>query len=182
MNLKVRLSLVVAMSENGVIGRDGGLPWHIRSDLKLFRATTLGKPVIMGSTTWESLPKKPLLGRLNLVLSRDVKTEAEGGIVCSSLFEALDIAREHAIDDGADEICVIGGANVFAQVLPKADRLYVTQVHAEVDGDTHFPAIDPAVWQVAREDAFAKADGDDYAFTFRVYERIRGQGTTFAPA
>ncbi len=173
MNLKVRLSLVVAMSENGVIGRAGGLPWHIRSDLKQFKAITEFKPIIMGSATWDSLPRKPLPNRLNLVLSRDAKFEAEGGIVCSSLFEALDIAREHAIDDGAEEICVIGGANVFAQVLPKADRIYVTRVHAEVEGDAHFPAIDPAAWRVAREEAHEKADGDDYAFTLTVYERVK---------
>ena len=166
-----RLALVVAMSENGVIGRDGGLPWHIRSDLKNFKAITQFKPVIMGSTTWESLPRKPLSGRLNLVLSRDPKFEAEGGVVCSTLMEALDIAREHAGDDGADEICVIGGANVYEQTLPKADRLYVTHVHAEIEGDTRFTAIDPHIWKVVREDRFEKGEGDDYAFTLKVYER-----------
>lgn len=166
-----KLVLVVAMSENGVIGRDGGLPWHIRSDLKNFKAITQFKPVIMGSNTWDSLPRKPLPGRLNLVLSRDLKFEAEGGIVCSTLMEALDIAREHAEDDGAEEICVIGGANLYAQTLPKADRLYVTLVHAEVEGDTHFPAIDPQLWKVVREEAYPQGEGDDHAFTFKIYER-----------
>ena len=172
MNLKVRLALVAAMSRNGVIGRDGGLPWHIRSDLKLFKRITDAKPIIMGSSTWDSLPRKPLPGRLNLVLSRDVKFEAEGGIVCSSLFEALDIAREHAIDDGADEICVIGGANVFAQVMARADRLYLTVVDAEVEGDVYFPAVDPAAWKLVSEEPHEKAEGDDYAFTLKTYERI----------
>ncbi len=182
MIVKVRLSLVVAMSDNRVIGRGTGrnstLPWHIRSDLKKFKEITHSKPIIMGSTTWESLPRKPLPGRLNLVLTRDPTFEAEGGIVVNSLHEALDIGREHAVEDGAPasdmpEICVIGGANVFAQCLPKADRLYVTHVDATIeDGDTFFPEIDPAVWKVVSEEAFPKAEGDDYAFTLRVYERV----------
>ncbi len=176
MMAKVRLALVVAMSENRCIGKDGGLPWHIRSDLKRFKEITHSKPVIMGSATWDSLPRKPLPGRLNLVVSRDPKFEAEGGIACGSLFEALDIAREHAVEDGAPtpgdlEICCIGGANVFGQLLPKANRLYVTHVHATVDGDTFFPEIDPAVWTVVSEEALPKGEHDDYACTLKVYDR-----------
>ncbi|MDI7775239.1 dihydrofolate reductase [Asticcacaulis sp. EMRT-3] len=129
-------------------------------------------PIITDDDTWDSLPKKPLPGRLNLVLSRDLKFEAEGGIICSTLLEAIDIAREQAADDGVDEICVIGGANIYGQTLPRADRLYVTHVHADVEGDTHFPAIDPKVWKVVREDAHAAGEGDDYAFTATVYERV----------
>ncbi len=170
---KVRLSLVVAMSDNGVIGRERGLPWHLRSDLKRFKEITQFKPIIMGSTTWDSLPKKPLPGRLNIVLSRDPRMEAEGGVICTTLMEALDIAREHAADDGADEICIIGGANVYEQTLPRADRLYVSHVHADVEGDAHFPAIDPAVWQVTSEESFAKTENDDHDFTLRVYDRIK---------
>lgn len=170
---KVRLALVVAMSDNGVIGRDGGLPWHLRSDLKRFKEITQFKPIIMGSTTWDSLPKKPLPGRLNIVLSRDMRMEAEGGVVCHTLFEALDIAREHAADDGADEICVIGGANIYEQTLPKADRIYVSHVHADVEGDAHFPVIDAAVWQVTSEESFAKTENDDHDFTLKIYERIK---------
>ena len=172
MSTKIRIALVVAMSENGVIGRDGGLPWHLRSDLKMFKEITQFKPVIMGATTWDSLPKKPLPGRLNLVLTRDPTFEAPGAIVCNSLFEAFDIAKEHAADDGADEICVIGGANVYAQVLPKADRLYVTRVHATIDGDTVFPVVDPAQWEETRSEAFTRAEGDDYDFTLKVYDRV----------
>jgi dihydrofolate reductase len=168
---QVRLALVVAMSENRVIGKDGGLPWHIRSDLKKFKEITQFKPIIMGSNTWDSLPRKPLPGRLNLVLSRDLRFEAEGGIVCNTLFEALDIAREHAVDDGADEICIIGGANVFEQLLPKAGRIYLTQVHATVEGDTFFPAIDDSQWTLSSEEAFEKAEGDDYAWTLKVFDR-----------
>lgn len=178
MSPKVRLALVVAMSENGVIGRDGGLPWHLRSDLREFKRITLGKPVIMGSTTWESLPKKPLPGRLNLVLSRDPKMEAEGGIICTTLHEALDIGREHAIEDeiphDMPEICVIGGANVYAQTLPRADRLYVTLVHVTTEGDTHFAPIDLAQWRVLSEEPHEPGEGDDHAFTLKVYERLKG--------
>lgn len=169
---KIKLALVVAMSDNGVIGKDGGLPWHLRSDLKRFKEITLNKPILMGSNTWDSLPKKPLPGRLNLVLSRDPRFEADGGVICSSLFEALDIAREHAIDEGCEEICVIGGANIYEQTLPKADRLYVSHVHATVEGDAHFPLIDPAVWCVSEEAAFQKTENDDYDFTLKVYDRI----------
>ncbi|MGA9657800.1 MAG: dihydrofolate reductase [Asticcacaulis sp.] len=170
---KIRLSLVVAMSDNGVIGKDGGLPWHLRSDLKRFKEITQFKPILMGSNTWDSLPKKPLPGRLNIVLSRDIKMEADGAVICSSLFEALDIAREHAADDGADEICVIGGASIYEQTLPRADRLYVSHVHASVDGDTFFPVIDPAIWYVKEEAAFSKTEHDDHDFTLKVYERIK---------
>ncbi|CAL4867853.1 Dihydrofolate reductase [Asticcacaulis sp. MM231] len=169
---KVRLALVVAMSDNGVIGKNGGLPWHLRSDLRRFKEITQFKPIIMGSTTWDSLPKKPLPGRLNIVLTRDPRMEADGGIICNSLFEALDIAREHAADDGADEICVIGGANVYEQTLPKADRIYVSHVHADVEGDAHFPKIDPSVWKVTSEESFAKTENDDHDFTLKIYERI----------
>lgn len=168
---KPLLSLIVAMSENRVIGRDNTLPWHLKSDLKMFKAITQFKPIIMGSNTWDSLPRKPLPGRLNLVCSRDLKFEAEGGIVCGSLFEALDIAREHAADDGAEEVVVIGGANIYAQTLPKADRLYVTLVHTTLDGDALFPEIDPAQWGEVKSEFNAKGDGDDYDFTLKVYER-----------
>src|SRR5690606_32240555 len=118
--MKPRLALIVAMSENRVIGRDNGLPWRLKSDMQHFKALTQFKPVIMGSNTWDSLPRKPLPGRLNLVLSRDRLFEAEGGVICSTLSEALDIAYEHAEDDGAEEVMVIGGANIYAQTLPKA--------------------------------------------------------------
>jgi len=168
---RVRIALVVAMSENGVIGRDGGLPWRLKSDLRQFKAITTGKPVIMGSTTWDSLPRKPLPGRLNLVLSRDAKFEAVGAVVCNSLFEALDIAREHAIEEDAEEICVIGGADVFTQMLPKADRLYLTTVHAIIDGDTFFPPIDLSGWTLTATEVFPQAEGDDYPFTLRVLDK-----------
>ena len=166
------LAIVAARARNGVIGRDGALPWRLKSDMALFKATTMGKPVIMGRKTWDSLPKKPLPGRANLVLSRDGTFEPGGAVVCERFDEALSMAREQAGEDGAEEVCVIGGTAVFALALPKAKRLYLTEVDADIDGDATFPALDEAAWREARKAAHAASEGDDYAFTFRVLERI----------
>lgn len=165
------VSLVFARARNGVIGRGGTLPWRLKSDLALFKATTLFKPVIMGRRTWDSLPKKPLPGRLNVVLSRDGSFEPTGAVVCESFDEALQIAREQAADDGADEVCVIGGAAVFAEALPKARRLYITEVEADVEGDVVLPPTDESVWREVRREAHAAGLDDDYPFVFRVLER-----------
>jgi dihydrofolate reductase len=165
------VSLVVARARNGVIGRAGGLPWRLKSDMALFKATTMGKPIIMGRKTWDSLPKQPLPGRLNLVLSRDIEFEPQGGLVCETLSEALDIAREQAADDGVDEICVIGGVAVFEHAFPKARRLYLTEVEAEVQGDAVFPPFDETAWHEVRRESHPAGEGDDYPFTFRVLER-----------
>src|SRR5436190_2148490 len=124
----------IARARNGVIGRDGGLPWRLKSDLAIFRAVTMGKPVIMGRKTWESLPRKPLVGRTNIVLSRDGSFEPSGAVVCEEFAEAVAIAREQAEDDGAREVCVIGGASLFEMALPKARRLHLPEVDAEVEG------------------------------------------------
>ena len=161
----------IARARNGVIGRDGDLPWRLKSDLALFKQTTLFKPVIMGRKTWDSLPKKPLPGRLNVVLSRDGSFEPQGALVCETLDEALHIAREHAADDGAEEVCVIGGAAVFAEALPRAKRLYLTEVDADVEGDVHLPKIDESQWREVRREAYPAGPDDDYPFVFRVLER-----------
>ena len=165
------LSLVVARASNGVIGRNGDLPWRLKSDLALFKATTLGKPIIMGRKTWDSLPKKPLPGRMNVVLSRDGSFEPEKAVACESFMEAVQIAREQAQDDGVDEICVIGGRALFEMALPKARRLYITEVAAEVEGDVTFPDFDEAAWTEVRREDHPAGEGDDHAFTFRVLER-----------
>jgi dihydrofolate reductase len=167
----VPLALVVARARNGVIGRDGGLPWRLRSDLQRFKAVTMGKPCVMGRKTWESLPLRPLPGRLNLVVSRDLSFEAKGGVVAHSLDEALAIAREQAADDGAEEVCVIGGAALFQAALPRARRLYLTEVEAEPDGDVLFPTFDEAEWTERSAERVEPGDKDDHAFTFRVLER-----------
>lgn len=161
----------VARSLNGVIGRHGDLPWRIRSDLKLFRHLTLGKPVIMGRKTWDSLPIRPLKGRLNLVLSRDGAFQPAGAVVCESLNEAIQIGREQAEDDGEDEVCVIGGAALFAAALPRAKRLYLTEVQAEVEGDVAFPPFDEGEWTEVSREAHAREERDDYDWVFRVLER-----------
>lgn len=167
--------LVVARARNGVIGRDGDLPWRLRSDLQRFKAITIGKPCIMGRKTWESLPLRPLPGRLNVVLTRDEgwgeDGQAKGALVCRTLDEAIEIARETAMDDGVDEICVIGGAGLFEAALPRAKRLYVTEVEAEVEGDVLFPAFDEAAWTEVSSEAHPAGEKDDHAFVFRVLER-----------
>src|SRR6478672_11084742 len=151
----------IARARNGVIGKDGGLPWRLRSDLAIFRAITMGKPVIMGRKTWESLPKKPLVGRTNIVLSRDGSFEPKGAVVCEDFGEAVSIAREQAAEDGAREVCVIGGASLFEQTLPKAARLYLTEVEAEVEGDVTLAPFDESRWREVSAKAYPAGEGDD---------------------
>ena len=166
-----QLVLVVARARNGVIGRDGDLPWRLRSDLQRFKALTLGKPCIMGRRTWDSLPLKPLPGRLNLVLTRDESFEARGAVVCTTLDEAVEIARETAEEDGVGEVCVIGGVALFEKALPRAKRLYLTEVGAEPEGDVLFPAFDETAWTEVSCEAVPAGEKDDHAFAFRVLER-----------
>lgn len=167
--------LVVARGSNGVIGRDGGLPWRLRSDLQRFKAITVGKPCIMGRKTWESLPLKPLPGRLNIVLTRDEgwgeDGQAKGALVCRTLDEAIEIARETAEEDGVDEVCVIGGVALFAAALPRAKRLYLTEVDAAPDGDAVFPDFDESDWTETANEPHPAGEKDDHAFTFRTLER-----------
>jgi dihydrofolate reductase len=167
----IPLAIVVARAANGVIGRKGDLPWRLKSDLALFKANTLGKPVIMGRKTWDSLPRKPLPGRMNLVLSMDGSFEPEQAVVCESFLEAVQMAREQAQEDGVDEVCVIGGRALFEMALPKAKRLYLTEVDASPEGDVTFPAFDESAWTEVRREAHPAGDGDDHAFVFRVLER-----------
>lgn len=165
----------VARARNGVIGRAGALPWRLKSDLALFKQTTLFKPVIMGRKTWESLPRRPLPGRMNLVLTRDgsyaEQPVAKGAVVCEQFAEALAIAREQAEEDGAEEVCVIGGADLFALALPKARRLYLTEVDVDAEGDVVMPPIDERDWTEVRREAHPAGPDDDHAFVFRVLER-----------
>ena len=162
----------IARARNGVIGKDGRLPWRLKSDLAIFRAVTMGKPVIMGRKTWESLPKKPLVGRTNIVLSRDGSFEPQGAVACEDFSEAVQIAREQAEEDGRDEICVIGGASLFELALSRARRLYLTEVEAEVEGDVRLSAIDESRWREVRREAHPASEQDQYPFVFRVLERL----------
>ena len=168
----IRLTLgPIARARNGVFGRAGGLPWRLKTDMALFKQLTMGKPVIMGRRTWDSLPKKPLPGRMNVVLSRDGSFKPEQALVCETLDEALRIAREQAADDGAEEVCVIGGADVAMAALPKARRIYLTEIEAEPEGDTFLPAIDETGWRELRREHYPVSEGDEFPFTFRVLER-----------
>lgn len=162
----------VAIAENGVIGRDNGLPWRLSTDMKRFKALTMGKPVVMGRKTWESFPKRPLPGRLNIVMTRDPSYRSEGAEVVRSLDDALALARVRGrCTEGANEICIIGGGEVYAQALPKADRLYVTHVQAAFDGDTRFPPIDAATWKAVRSEDVPTGEKDSHPTRHVVYER-----------
>ena len=161
----------IARAKNGVIGRDGTLPWTLKTDLANFRAVTMGKPVIMGRKTWESLPRKPLVGRMNIVLSHDGSFQPKGAVVCDDFGEAVGIAREQAAEDDAPEVCVIGGASLFALALERARRIYLTDIDAEVEGDVVMAPLDESRWREVRAKAYPAGPGDDYPFTIRVLER-----------
>jgi dihydrofolate reductase len=168
--MTAKLSLVVAVAKNGVIGRGGALPWRLPSDMKRFVAATLGKPVVMGRRTWESLHRRPLPGRQNLVLTRDARYVAEGGWVYTDLAAMLAAARAMAAASGVDEICVIGGAQVFQATLPLADRIVLTEVNLTPEGDARLD-LDLAGWREAAREHVAAGRQDDADFTVRVLER-----------
>jgi dihydrofolate reductase len=161
----------IARSRNGVIGKDGGLPWRLKTDLANFRAVTMGKPVIMGRKTWDSLPKRPLVGRTNIVLSRDGSFEPLNCVVCEEFSEAVSIGKEQAEEDGRDEICVIGGVSLFELALPRAKRIYLTEVHADIEGDVVLKGFDESQWKEVRSQDYPAGEGDDHPFTIRVLER-----------
>lgn len=162
-----RIAFVVAVARNGVIGAKGDLPWRISSDLKRFKQITMGKPVIMGRKTWESLPKRPLAGRLNIVITRDRAYEAQGATVVASIDEALAAVRQAK----PDEICVIGGSEIFRQFLPVADRLYLTEVDLAPEGDAVFPPLDFSQWTETSREVHPRAENDDAGFVLRVLDR-----------
>lgn len=161
---------VVAVAENGVIGRDNAMPWHLKSDLKRFKAITLNRPVIMGRKTFASVGR-PLPGRTNIVVTRDKTFQAPGVVVATSLDAAHDIALGDALRRFVTEIMVIGGADIFAQWLKKADRLEITEVHDRPDGDTFMKPIDPAEWAEVARARHSKADNDTADFSYVTYKR-----------
>jgi dihydrofolate reductase len=164
------ISLVVAIAENGVIGRNGGLPWHLSSDLKTFRRVTMGKPVIMGRKTFQSL-KRPLEGRDNIVVSRDQSFRHDGAIVERDFAAALARARDCAEARGVAEIMVIGGTDVFKEALPLARFIYKTEVQARPEGDAFFPAVDWREWEELERTPLPKGPRDEHAATFVLLER-----------
>ena len=143
------VSLILARADNGVIGDEGGLPWHLSDDLRRFKTLTMGKPIIMGRKTWESLPKKPLPGRTNIVVTRSRAFAAEGAVVVHSFDEALAQAKK----ENPAEIMVIGGAEIFAAAMSRVTRIHLTEIHAAPQGDVRFPSFAPQQWrETARED------------------------------
>lgn len=168
----MNISLIAAMASNGVIGRNNSLPWHLPGDLKYFKRTTMGCSIIMGRKTWESIGR-PLPGRTNIVVTRDQSYRAEGVRVVHSLDEAIRLAKSIAEIDGSDEAFVIGGAELYSQAVPLADRLHLTRVHADVDGDTRLEAFREADWkEISRED-FAAEGPNPYAYSICVLEKKR---------
>jgi dihydrofolate reductase len=162
----VSLSIVAAVSENGVIGRDGGLPWRLPDETRFFKELTTGHTVIMGRKTWDEIAR-PLRHRRNIVITRNPSWSAEGAERAGSLAAALELAG------GEAQVFVIGGAEVYRQALPIADRMYLTQVHAVVEGDTWFPEWDAAEWRVDSEQRFEADARNAHGFTIREYVRRR---------
>jgi dihydrofolate reductase len=173
---RIPIILVVAVAENGVIGRDNQLPWRIKSDLKYFRAITMNKPVVMGRKTYASIGR-PLPGRTNIIVSRRDDFTATGVLVAPGIDQALAAARGDALRRGTNEIAIIGGTEIFNQVMPMADRLALTQVHAKPEGDTYFPPIDPAVWREIDRTPQSQGPDDEYGFTIINYGRRDHQGS-----
>ena len=159
------ISLIVAASANNVIGSQGELPWRLSDDLRRFRETTMGKPIVMGRKTWDSIGR-PLPGRQNIVITRQPDFTAEGCDVVASVAEAMS-----AVGDAA-EIMVIGGSQIYELFLPHADRLYLTRVHAEIAGDAFFPAISERDWRLVDEEHHAADERNEHAFSFQRYERV----------
>ena len=162
------VSIIAAVAENGVIGADGAMPWRLSTDMKRFRLLTMGKPVIMGRKTFESIGK-PLAGRLNVVVTGNPGFRADGIAVVPNLEAALALATDRAAEAG--EVVVIGGGQVYAAAMDLAARLYITHVTAEPVGDVHFPDIDPAVWRPVSQEEVPAGERDTAATRFVVYER-----------
>lgn len=172
----MRLAMIAAQSQNRVIGNNNKLPWYLPEDLKYFKRVTLGKPIIMGRKTFESIGR-PLPGRTNIIITRnpDWTHDGAGVRVVHSLQQAIELAESLALVNGFEESLVIGGAEIYALALPQADRLYLTQVHAEVQGDAHFPPLAPTQWQeMARED-FSAIEPNPYDYSFIVLDRAGGK-------
>jgi dihydrofolate reductase len=163
---------IVAVAANGVIGRNNEIPWRLKADMQRFRALTLGKPIVMGRKTFLSM-KRPLPGRTNIVMTRDASFSAPGAVVTTSLAAALEVARGDALRRTVSEIAVIGGADVYAQWLDRADRLEITEVHAQPEGDTRFAAPDPASWQETARERHLAAAGDSADYSYVTWRRRR---------
>jgi dihydrofolate reductase len=171
------ISLIVAVAENGVIGKDNSLPWHLPADMKYFRDTTMGHCVIMGRKNYESIPVKyrPLKGRTNIIITRQNEFSAPGCIVVNSLEDALEKAKNtpSVFGNKNAEVFIIGGADVFRQALPLANKIYYTKIHYPFEGNVHFPPLDEKKWKlVSKQDVFPD-ENNKYPFSFCVYEKVQ---------
>ena len=163
----MRVSIIAAVAENGVIGREGRLPWHLADDLRRFKRLTMGHTLVMGRKTWDSIGR-PLPGRRMVVLSRQADFRPVGAEVADSLDDALAVAQAA----GDDETFIIGGAEVYRLALPRAERMYITRVHANIDGDAYFPILCWSDWRLVTANDRAADDKNDYDHTLQVYERV----------
>ena len=163
----MHFTLIAAVAENGVIGRDGQLPWRLSADLRRFRELTMGHAVIMGRRTWESIGR-PLPGRRMIVISRQPGYRAAGVDVVGSFEEARRLAEQ----GGGDEAFIIGGGEIYRQALAVVDRLHLTRVHAAVDGDAHFPAFDASDWRLTTAQRHAADEKNELSYSFEIYERV----------
>lgn len=166
----VPVAMIAAMSRNRVIGVENQLPWYLPEDLKFFKAMTQGKPLVMGRKTFESIGR-PLPGRRNIVITRDTSFQHPGLSICHDLASALDLADQQAIIDGVEEIMVMGGGQIYAQALPHASRLYLTEVDITLEGDAFFPAFEGTCWRREQAVDGAPAEGQP-AYAFCEYRRV----------
>ena len=166
----MEIVFVVAVAENGVIGANGAMPWRLRSDMKHFKAVTMGRPVVMGRKTFVSIGR-PLPGRTNIVVTRDAGFRADRVVVTHSFTDAKAIATGDALRRFATEIAVIGGAEIYAQWMDSADRLEITEVHARPEGDTRFPAVDPVAWEEVARVRNPAGSHDSADFSYVTYRR-----------
>ena len=167
----MKIALIAAYAQNQVVGIDNKLPWHLPEDLKYFKACTTGKAIIMGRKTYESIGR-PLPNRTNIVISRSSDYAPEGVKVVNSLDAAIELAAAVNEINGIDEIMVIGGAMIYEMALPKADRLYLTHVHAKVEGDAYFPEVDFSNWRETQRADYAASETNPYDYSFVVYDKI----------
>lgn len=167
----MHLAIIVAHSTNRVIGIGNKLPWYLPEDLRYFKRITQGRPIIMGRKTYESIGR-PLPGRANIVITRDPQWQAEGVRVVHSLDAAIDLAEDIALIDGVEEALVIGGAEIYAQALSRVDRIYLTEVHTELEGDAWFPALDRSAWQEMLREDFPAQEPNPYDYSFVVLDRV----------
>ena len=167
----IKVSIIVAMSENRVIGKDNQLPWRISADMKYFKQITMGRPVVMGRKTFESIGR-PLPGRKNIVVTRQASWRHDDITIFYNVEEALDFAIGEAQRDNQDEVMVIGGSEIYRQVLPICDKLYVTRVHAQIDGDAFFPNFEGSNWRLSFQQIVEPLGNDQYTCSFMVYDKL----------